>query len=99
LLLILILIQIHAGKEDQEQDQEQEQESAEKTTFFRAVLKLANAKPFPAFFASLCPRVGQRVEREADDCFLPSPFWPSQAAIHGWRAMIARPKTTGRASK
>lgn len=27
--------------------------------FFRAALKLANGEAFPAFFASLCPRVGQ----------------------------------------
>ena len=39
--------------------------------FFRGALKLANAESFPAFFASLCPRLGQGVEREADGYFGP----------------------------
>jgi hypothetical protein len=38
----------------------------ENPPFFRAALKLANAEAFPAFFASLCSRVGHGVERGGD---------------------------------
>jgi hypothetical protein len=73
-LLILLLIRLGAAPKDQEQDQDQEQEMRRKRLFFRRPLKLAKEKPFPAFFASLCPRLAHWSEREPDGWFLRSRF-------------------------
>src|SRR5205085_5016875 len=62
--------------------------------FFRPSLKLAKTKHFPAFFAPLCPRLAQWLEREADTCFLPSCFWFWPEAIDGSRATKARQAMT-----
>jgi hypothetical protein len=75
LIMILLLIRFGAAQKDQEQDQDQEQEFGGKALFFRRPLKLAKEKPFPAFFASLCPRLAQWPEREPEGWFLWSRFW------------------------
>ena len=64
-----------------------------KSPFFRVALKLANGKAFPAFFASLCLRVGHGVEREAVGCFSRWPRWPFWRAFRNFKE-TTHPGTT-----